>query len=78
MEFGLQIDEISFFVFNKLELVIYKTVHDITENLRFAFLYVLSIEVFLLQNSFNYYYKRKNQIQISSRVHLNMQYRHVD
>ena len=43
MEFGLWIEERSLFVASKLELDIYKIVQDITENLRFAFLYVLSI-----------------------------------
>ena len=43
MEFSLQVGNMSFFVFCKFEIVILKIVQVMTENIPFAFLYVLSI-----------------------------------
>ena len=43
MEYGLRIEDVSFYVSYKLEIGIYKIVKVITENIRLAFLYVLSI-----------------------------------
>ena len=43
MEFSLQVENMSFFVFCKFEIVIFKIVQVMTENIPFAFLYVLSI-----------------------------------
>ena len=43
MEFSLQVGDMSFFVISKFEIVIFKNVQVITENIHFAFLYVLSI-----------------------------------
>ena len=43
MEFRLRIGDMSFFVFCKFEIVIFKIVQVMTENIPFAFLYVLSI-----------------------------------
>ena len=43
MEFNLRVGDMSFFVFCKLEIVIFKIVQVMTENIPFAFLYVLSI-----------------------------------
>ena len=44
MEFSLRVGDMSFFVFCKLEILIFKIVQVMTENIPFAFLYVLSIE----------------------------------
>ena len=46
MEFSLRVGDMSFFVFCKLEIVIFKIVQVMTENIPFAFLYVLSILLF--------------------------------
>ena len=43
MEFSLRVGDTSFFVFCKFEIVIFKIVQVMTENIPFAFLYVLSI-----------------------------------
>ena len=43
MEFSLRVGYMSFFVFCKFEIVIFKIVQVMTENIPFAFLYVLSI-----------------------------------
>ena len=43
MEFSLQVGDMSFFVISKFEIVIFKNVQVMTENIHFAFLYVLSI-----------------------------------
>ena len=43
MEFSLRIGDVSFFVFCKFEILIFKIVQVKTENKPFAFLYVLSI-----------------------------------
>ena len=43
MEFSLQVGDMSLFVFCKFEIVIFKIVQAMTENIPFAFLYVLSI-----------------------------------
>ena len=43
MEFRLLVGDMSFFVFCKFEIVIFKIVQVMTENIPFAFLYVLSI-----------------------------------
>ena len=43
MEFSLRVGDMSFFVFCKFEIVIFKIVQVMTENIPFAFLYVLSI-----------------------------------
>ena len=47
MEFSLRVGVISFFVFCKFEIVIFKILQVMTENKPFAFLYVLSIFYFL-------------------------------
>ena len=44
MEFSLLVGDMSFFVFCKFERVIFKIVQVMTENIPFAFLYVLSID----------------------------------
>ena len=54
MEFSLRVGDMSFFVFCKFEIVIFKIVQVMTENIPFAFLYVLSI--LLLSLLFYYYY----------------------
>ena len=38
MEFSLRVGDMSFFVFCKIEIVIYKIVQVMTENIPFAFL----------------------------------------
>ena len=43
MEFSLQVGDMSFFGFYKFEIGIFKIVQVMTENIPFAFLYVLSI-----------------------------------
>ena len=43
MEFSLKVEDMSFFVISKFEIVIFKNVQVMTENIHFAFLYVLSI-----------------------------------
>ena len=43
MEISLQVGDMSFFVISKFEIVIFKNVQVMTENIHFAFLYVLSI-----------------------------------
>ena len=43
MEFSLLVGDMSFFVISKFEIVIFKNVQVMTENMHFAFLYVLSI-----------------------------------
>ena len=45
MEFSLRVGDMSFFVFCKFEIAIFKIVQVMTENIPFAFLYVLSIVV---------------------------------
>ena len=45
MEFSLRVENVPFFVYSKFEIVIFKIVQVITENIPFAFLYVLSISV---------------------------------
>ena len=44
MEFSLRVGDMSFFVFCKFEIVIFKIVQVMTENIPFAFLSLLSIE----------------------------------
>ena len=43
MEFSLRVGDMSFFVFCKFEILIFKVVQVMAENIPFAFLYVLSI-----------------------------------
>ena len=43
MEFSLLVGEMTFFVFCKFEIDIFKIVQVMTENIPFAFLYVLRI-----------------------------------
>ena len=43
MGFSLRIGDMSFFAFCKFDIVIFKIVQVMTENIPFAFLYVLSI-----------------------------------
>ena len=43
MEFSLRVGDMSVFVFCKFEIVIFKIVQIMTENIPFAFLYVLSL-----------------------------------
>ena len=43
MEFSLRVGDMSFFGLCKFEIVIFKIVQVMTENIHFAFLYVLSI-----------------------------------
>ena len=43
MEFSLRVGDMSFFLFCRFEIVIFKIVQVMTENIPFAFLYVLSI-----------------------------------
>ena len=47
MEFRLQVGDMSFFVSCKFEIVIFKIVQVMTENIPFAFLYVQSINIFM-------------------------------
>ena len=42
MEFSLRVGDMSFFVFCKFEIVTFKIVQVMTENIPFAFLYILS------------------------------------
>ena len=46
MEFSLRVGDMSFVVFCKFEIVIFKIVQVMTENIPFAFLYVLSIRMY--------------------------------
>ena len=48
-EFSLRVGDMSSFVFCKFEIVIFRIVHCqvITENIPFAFLYVLSIDIYI-------------------------------
>ena len=48
MEFSLRVGDMSFFVFCKFEVVIFKIVQVMTENIPFAFLYVLSIYMYFV------------------------------
>ena len=43
MEFSLRVGDMPFFVFCKFEIGIFKIIQAMTENIHFAFLYVLSI-----------------------------------
>ena len=54
MEFSLGVEYMSIFVFCKLEIVIFKIVQVMTENIPFAFLYVLSIGIPLYTPVFLY------------------------
>ena len=45
MEFSLRVGDMPFFIFCKIEIVIFKIVQVMTENIPFAFLYVLSIHI---------------------------------
>ena len=51
MEFSLRVGDMSFFVFCKFEIVILKIVQVMTENIPFAFLYVLSIFTVSIRNA---------------------------
>ena len=46
MEFSLRVGDMSFFIFCKLEIVIFNIVQVMTENIPFVFLYVLSIDTY--------------------------------
>ena len=52
MEFSLRVADMPFFVFCKFEIVIFKIVQVMTENIPFAFLYVLSISI--LSKAYSY------------------------
>ena len=60
MEFSLLVGDMSFFVFYKFEIVIFKIVQVMTENIPFAFLYVLSIYIINIYNTDNTKYTLKD------------------
>ena len=72
MEFSLRVGDMSFFVFCKFEIVIFKIVQVMTENIPFAFLYVLSIGIEQRQLQAHYLYKTtlKHIHKCSSKFHL--------
>ena len=54
MELSLRVGDMSFSVFCKFEIVIFNIVQFMTENIYFAFLYVLSIFFFTLCRNTGY------------------------
>ena len=68
MEFSLRVGNMSFFVFCKLEIVIFKIVKVMTENIPFVFLYVLSIYLFYVLVIFFFYFCWHTFLRVPIRV----------
>ena len=72
MEFSLRVGDMSFFAFCKFEIVFFKIVQVVTENIRFEILYVLSIEQIVDERYLNSHaatcYKQMQQNRYASHM----------